>query len=426
MKLFKYFILTILLIVVASSIFIIMKPYRIERLKTWYSYIITPSEEPIKQIVKENITYDRGSIKLKDGTVLNYYEPRYKLIIKRTIPDEEFMLLKEDLKEFANLDENKLQRTHYFNIPFSYSIKKDQLEKIKEITSKYKSVRIFKSVYTQFSGDKIIYPKNDFLTPVLGHTLKKEINTITTRKGHSGLEKYYEKELSSSKDIILNIDLENQIALEKELDKLKKDLDASEVYAVSLNLDSGYVDSIASSNRVNLNNINIDNYVNLKPSIVQYIFDMDYLYKPFEIIEHKNILSKDIFLNKLNNLKNLGFFSKSNIDISNEITSPSLEDSLKVNFLQLVKAYSIFYNGGIMKDFKIAQQESISQKQVISKELANEIKDLLEEFYTIRKDKKLTLEFEDHKKYASIKFKYFEENDNRYLKAYFIVDKKGE
>jgi cell division protein FtsI/penicillin-binding protein 2 len=390
--------------------------------------MITPKEEPVKKLkIKKEVKFDRGSIKLKDGTVLNYYEPIYKLIINIIIPDKEFMLLKEDLKEFANLDIRKLKRARskrLLYIPFSYSIKKDQLEKIKEIISKYKRLSMNKYIYTELSGYKIIYPKNDFLTPALGHTQKREIEDITIRIGHSGLEKYYRKELSSSKDIILNIDLENQEALEKELDIIKKDLDASDVFAVSLNLDSGYVNSIASSNRVNLNNITRDNYVNLKPSIIQYIFDMDYLYKPFEIVEHKNILSKDRFLNKLNNLTNLGFFSKSNIDISNEITSSLLENSIKVNFMQLVKAYSIFYNDGVMKDFKIAQQNSISQKQVISKELANEIKELLEEFYTAKKDNKLTLEFEDHDKTATIKFKHFEENDIRYLKAYFIVDKR--
>jgi cell division protein FtsI/penicillin-binding protein 2 len=49
-------------------------------------------------------------------------------------------------------------------------------------------------------------------------------------------------------DIVLNIDLNKQIALKNELDTIKKDLEKDEVSSIVLDLDSGYVNLIASSN----------------------------------------------------------------------------------------------------------------------------------------------------------------------------------
>lgn len=442
-------IATIITSLIIVALILISKPHRVQRLESYaimtfdklrmdipnyilFSYHFTPNKKET-----EKINIKRGLIKLNDGTILAHNEPVYKLLISRNVKSKDFYSFAHELEknDILNLNEDKLKMKVRY-IPFSYSLTKQQAKLINSIAEKYKAYNkqgdlYYKPFFTQYSGYKRIYPKGDFLTPFIGHTLKKEVDSITTRKGWEGLESYYEELLSSNKDVILNINPNSQISLQNEVDKMKSNLAVHEVSAITLNLNSGYVDSIASSNRLDLNKqVKKDNYLYLNPSIVQYLFDINLFYQPFEIVVKKNMINKDTFLNSLNNLDYLGFLSLSKLDIEHERkTHTELKDFIngrfKINFMQLVKAYSVFYNEGLIKDFKIAQQNSpISKKQIIDKDLARKIKSTLPNYFKSIEDKKVALEFEDYIKMAKIKFEYFEKNSEKFLKAYFIVEKR--
>lgn len=434
MKIFKILALAFLALFVASSIYFINAPHRLVRLEIYIvmqmdklGFDVSDYEFKLNKLLENNKEKQeskkqiesRGTISLKDGTLLANNQVLYKLMIFKDISAKDLASLQKEL-DFINIDIQKLLKdTDDKYIAISYNISQEQARKINSIVSKYpnykKDDKYYKPMIVQFSGFKRIYTKDDFLSPFIGHTKKSQTsNNITIAEGVEGIEGYSDKELFS-KDIVLNIDLNKQIALQNEVDTLKKDLDKDEISSIVLDLDSGYVNSIASSNRLNPNkNVDSKYFSYLNPNMIQYLFDIDFLAKPINEAMQKANLKQDDF----------GLLSKSNIDINFERNSFIKDGILKVNFMQVIKAYSTFYNNGIIKDFKIANQQTISQKQIIDKTLANEIKDSLEEFYKTIEDKKIILEFKEHKKTASIKIKHIEEDNKRYLKAYFIVDKQ--
>jgi cell division protein FtsI/penicillin-binding protein 2 len=433
MKIFKILSLVFLALFVASSIYFINAPFRLARLESYFvmymdklGFDVSDYEFKSYKLFNKNnehpknskFTIPKWNIYLKDGTILTNTQDFYKLMVFKDISAKDLASLQKEL-DFINIDIQKLLRdTNDKYITLSYTLNLEEAKRVYSIVSKYpnykKDGKYYKPMIAQLSGFKRIYTKDDFLSPFIGDAKKVEDeNNITRIKGVEGIEGYYDKELFA-KRIVLNIDLNKQIALQNEVDTLKKDLDKDEVSSIVLDLDSGYVNSIASSNRLNPNK-NVDSKYSsyLNPNMIQYLFDIDFLAKPINEAMQKANVKQDDF----------GLLSKSNIDINFERNSFIKDGILKVNFMQVIKAYSTFYNNGIIKDFKIANQQTITQKQIIDKTLANEIKNSLEEFYKRIEDKKIILEFKEHKKTASIKIKYIEEDNKRYLKAYFIVDK---
>lgn len=451
MKLPSFKIIIFLLFIFTISTVFITKPYLIKRLETFTVLTLdklginTSNSESISNnstIKKDQINVDvttvktRGDIKLNDGTVLAYNKPYYKLMILQDISLKDFISFSNEVKGIVKIDKEKLRNYNSLYIPFSYSLTKEDANKIDQIAFKYKNYSkkdsngktiYYRPIITQLSGDKRIYPKTDFLTPIIGYTHKYEKDGLTTRKGIQGVEGHFNKELNLGKDIVLNINLDNQIKLEEEVDKLKKDLDAYEVVSVVLNLDNGYVDSVASSNRYNPMSIKAKEIPFLTSTINHFLFNIDFLYEPFKETLNNDNLNKEQLLEQLVYLKGLFSDRDSDIELSfKRLTSLKIGElekgNFKVNLIQLIKAYSIFYNDGVYKDFKLVNQKSIEQKQIISRELANEIKNTLEEFYKSIENKKVTLEFKEQKKMASIRFKYFKKNNIKYLKSYFIIE----
>lgn len=374
----------------------------------------------------ENINY-RGTIKTKSGEVLAYDKTYYKLVIKSNISKKDFYELKDNLKHILNLDEKKFIKysrlSKVRNLVYSYTLTKDDIKEIKKIALKYENLFENKTLYIQISGTKRVYPKVDILSPFMGYIKRTNENGIDKFKGVKGLENYYDKVLSKNKDVILNIDLQRQINLEKELTLLKKKLNSFEITSVVLELDSGYIDAIASSNRYNPMSIKAKEIPFLDPTVITYPFPVDFLYEPIKKAISENISDKNSYMYFIDKLNNIGLRYESKIDLNYEhlpitFSSNYLKGNFKVNLMQIVRAYSIFYNDGVLKDFKIAKQETINQQQVLSKKLSNKIKDSLEEFYKSIENKKMKV----RNRTASVKFKYFRKFDKRYLKVYLIID----
>lgn len=427
MSLSKKILLILFIFLIGSFFYITNSSYRMAKVEVYYQSLMKklfdiPTK---KEIVEQNNikSLERGKNSLSDGTIVADGKLLYKMMLYSKIGDADFESLKEDLKDIVKLDKRKIKKdeTQKYTV-VNFALTAEQVSKVNNIVSKYKLYEdneiFYKPIITQLSGYERVYPKDDFLSPFLGYTVKSEMpNNLTKTYGVDGIDGYYNKYLASNGNITLNLDYNKQIALQKEVDKLKSDLDKYEVSSIVLNLTSGYVDSIASSNRVNPNNITLENSDHLKhlsPSIIKNLFNINLFYEPILQAMNKSNLKEEDF----------GLLSKSKLDLKHERPSFKKDNVLKVNFMQLIKAYSIFYNDGIMKDFVIVKEKQISQKQIIDKNLADEIKNQLENFYKSIENKKVVLEFEDYKQTASIKIDYFEENNQRYLKTYFIVDKQ--
>lgn len=367
----------------------------------------------------------RGKIFLADGTVLADGLPVYKLLVDAQIGDTDFEYLRKPLEHMVTLDKQAINtRRKYGYIPVSYSITQEQADAINRVISEHYSSRsvAHQPFFVQFSGYKRTYPQKDFLSPYLGHIRKTETSKGLTRPmGVNGIEGYYDETLSSDQNITLSINADKQRALENEVDKLQHDLNKEEVSSVLINLESGYVESIASSDRRDpklyysfLRIYHARPSIYARPTLIQDLFPIGDFYKPIhEAMKKAHIKAEDF-----------GLMESSHIDLQYERKPLQQDGVLKINCMQLVRVYSIFYNDGKLKDFKIAKTDKIPEKQVIDKKLADEIKKQLPKLYETTENKKVVLEFDDYQKTASIKIDYIEDGNQRYLKAYFMVDKR--
>jgi len=169
------------------------------------------------------------------------------------------------------------------------------------------------------SGESREYPYKTALTPVIGYPHKIEENGYTRTRGVKGLEKRFELELSPRRDgkiagqrdvngyillnkesfvkeplngldIQLSIDLGLQIRIEKILDRMKKELDAKEVFAAVMESQSGRVLALASSNRYLPKHIRRKDYDALNTSAIEFSFEPGSVLKPITfslLLEHK-------------------------------------------------------------------------------------------------------------------------------------------
>jgi len=184
--------------------------------------------------------------------------------------------------------------------------------------------------------------------------------------------------------------------------------------AVIINPKNYHIKAIASSNRYNANKIFRKDQPNLEIHAILYLFKIG------------------DFITPIKDYKAFGLYEKSGIDLlyektfNNKMLGNDVKD-FKVNFLQLVKMYCAFYNGGKIGKPTIAQiNRPSSLKQIISKKDADIIKAKLPQFFNIMKNKTFMIEKEDNNETAHIYMKKVTINEKDYLKAYFMIDKIGD
>jgi len=277
------------------------------------------------------------------------------------------------------------------------------------------------------SGEKRIYTYKDMLTPVIGYNkrLIADKTNYTYLKGMSGLEKVYNEKLqdtplSKPQDIHLNINYVMQKSLEKELNELKALYDAKEVISVILDNDTFYIKAFASSNRFDPTNIKRQDISNLGVHGIQYLFKLD---------EFATLVEYTLYLNAKNPkyqiYADLELNKPSGIDLAHERVYKNEDDigfkNYKVNFMQLVRAFSPFYSGGYIGTPKLVKSEQTNKKQIISKELAQKLHSQSEIFFNTMPGKPVTLEFKDQNLSAAIYMKSFRKENHNYMQAFFTI-----
>jgi cell division protein FtsI/penicillin-binding protein 2 len=423
--------------------FTIYPNFRIKRIETLIYYVVDKvfSKKPIKIYIPEEIKNVRASIYNGNRILISYSEPIYKVLIYNSLETSKLSSVFDDVNKIIRSykkspiieNSNLRQNPNFEYLPISFNVTKEEAEKLSIVASKYKNIpiknkegkRIYKKVIDiQLSGYNRIYPLDDFFSPFIGHTRKSEDSESKTfRMGVEGIEGYYEKKLSSKSsnqsNLNLNIDYTKQIVLQLDVDMLKRELKADEVSAIYLNLDTGEVKALATSNRFDMNSVSKNNYKKLNPSVTTLLFNPEDFLFP---IEEALVLENNT--NMLMGLSKFGLLKKSGIDLAFE-QKPIIDDSLKINFMQLFKAYTVFYNEGALRDIKIAKNTKSSNKNILDPVIANTIRDELEDKYKYLENKELILDFGTYKKKANIEFRHFYDGFNNHLYGYFII-KKGE
>ncbi len=387
--------------------YIISSPYRMHRVEQYLS----PVEKKTPRL--------RAKIVTDDNVTLAYSEYVYHLsFLGEAYSKEEFKNLLDAISQVAKIDTATAMKRYSKNSNKEYKIvlfglNKQRVEKIKAIL-KQKDPKN-KYAFT-LSGERRIYPQGDTLTPVIGYTKKwTDKNNFTYRKGASGIESSYEYQLSNlgilrKVDTDLYINFQMQKTLEKEMDELKALYDAREVISVLIDTDTFHIKAFASSNRYNPNDIKEKDISNLSVHAIQYLFRID---------EFSPLYNYGLY-------ENIGLEKPSGIDLAHERTVQNKDElrTYKVNFMQLVKAFSPFYSGGyiatpiIAKDFLKDEEE---KQQFLSKTQAAEAQKKANALFGEMPGKNVTLEFEDKTVTAAVYMKSFRQGGHNYMKAYFTV-----
>lgn len=430
--------------------------------------------------IKQTTKATRGSIITADGFHVAKSQKLYKAVVDtRYIDKDKLNLFIALFSIYADIPEKlirkKLARKNGV-VVLSYDIRPKTAQYLRRLSFELRRFKVFKSIknpktgiYTVHalsvieSGEDRIYPYGKALTPVIGYPHKVEEDGYTRSKGVKGLERRFETDLAAKKDgvvfgqrdvlgyvilnkesyvkealngldIVLSINLNLQLRLEKMVDTMKKKLNAKEVFLAVMESNTGKVLSLVSSNRYLPEHIRKKDYPSLNTSAIEYSFEpgsvikpitfsillQNRLVNPFEIVnghngrfkigekvitdEHqfKQLSAEDVIVYSSNigmaqlaqrldggmfrkGLLRFGFAQKSTPDLiyekigsvpsaiklENEIykATASYGYGMRVNLMQLLRAYSAFNNNGkIATPYLVEAFIDRSQKRTLEHE----------------------------------------------------------
>ncbi len=379
----------------------------------------------------------RAQILSEDNTTLSTTKRMYKLSLLNGVFDKEtFSKLIDNLSKIVPinpyvkhyyLDEYPYSQMHHKII--AYGIDKHNKSKVEAVLNKLIKNRKDKKYHTyyyfQLSGEKRVYPYNDLLEPYLGYTIKSMKNNYTYRKGAGGLEKYYDKQLFafSSKEkkrpFHIYIDLKLQKELESKLDTLKIQKNLKEAISIIIDPNNSHIVAIASSNRYNPNKILKNDLSKMNIYAIRYLIDANNLLKP---------INKALICQKQNDIqkgyKAFGIYERSGIDLPYEkIYKNTKQSDIRLNFMQILKAYLPFYNKGKIVNPVIAiQNNSAKSKQVLSNSCAKNIHKDLKSFFASIKTKKFSAISDEYNTTVSVNMQEISIKNKKYLQAYLFVN----
>lgn len=418
-----------------ATFFIVNSPYRLNRFKLYVNTLFVKQHHV--NIFKQNPSLMplRAKIVSEDNTTLATAKKMYKLsLLNGAFDRETFSKLIHRLSQIVPinpyvkhyyLDEYPYYEIHHKII--TYGIDKSDKPKVEAVLNKFiqekKDKRYITYYYFQQSGEKRVYPYNDLLEPYLGYTVKRLKDNYTYRKGLGGLEKYYNKQLfafAPKKQVLhLSIDLKLQKKLEATLDTLKAQNKLKEAISLIINPNNGHIVAIASSNRYNPNKILKKDLSKLNISAIRYLIDANNLLEPINkalICQNKNDL--------LQGYKAFGIYKKSNIDLPYErIYKNTNKKDIRLNFIQILKAYLPFYNRGKIVNPTIAMQNNTKSNQIISLTCSKNIHEDLKSFFATIKTKKFSAISDEYNTTVSLNMQEISIKNKKYLQAYLFVDK---
>ncbi len=300
----------------------------------------------------------RGSIISADNYTLSSSQKTYQAVIRGAsiAPGKKEVFIKLfsiysgiPAETIRKKFKNKKGREIKGNIVLSREINARHAMQLKTLAYKLRKLDVFQSIKTH-SGVEVLYgldiiengesrrfPLKDVLSPILGYVGKKEENNYIRPRGKKGIERNYEKYLSTQKDgyfkgkrdvnsrvihdknsiqklrvdgydLHLNIPLALQRRVELMLDSMKTDLDADEIIVGVMESRTGKVLSLASSERYDPSHITQKDIPALNPKFSEYPYEAGSVLKPLSIsiAMDKGLVTPDKWFNTRNGRLEIG------------------------------------------------------------------------------------------------------------------------
>ena len=275
----------------------------------------------------------RGAIISADDYTLSSSQKTYQAVIRGASIDPEKKALfvklfsiysgipeKKILKKFKNRKGKEIKG----NIILSKTINARSAMQLKALAYKLRKLDVFQSIKTR-SGIEVVYgldiiengesrrfPLKDVLSPILGYVGDSSDGRYTRPSGKKGLERAYEKHITSKKngyfqgkrdvvgavihdknsikiqrvdglDLHLNIPLALQRRVELMIDQMKLSIDADEIIVGIMESKTGKVLSLASSERYDPSHIRQKDIAALVPKFTEYPYEAGSVLKPLTV-----------------------------------------------------------------------------------------------------------------------------------------------
>jgi len=308
-----------------------------------------------------SITHDRsfrGDIISADNYTLSSSEKTYEATIRGAsiVPEKKEVFIKlfsiysgipvpEVRAKFINKKGKKIKGY----IALSRNINSKHAMQLKSLSYKLRQLDVFQPIKLR-SGVEVLYgldviengesrrfPLKDVLSPILGYVRKKQEDGYNRPLGQKGIEKNYEKHITSKKDgyfkgkrdvrsrvihdknsirklrvdgydLHLNIPLAIQRRVEMMLDTMKTKLDADEIIVGVMESKTGKVLSLASSERYDPSHITQKDVPALNPKFSEYPYEAGSVLKPLSIsvAMEKGLVTPNKWFNTLNGRLQIG------------------------------------------------------------------------------------------------------------------------
>jgi cell division protein FtsI (penicillin-binding protein 3) len=290
----------------------------------------------------------RGSIISADNYTLSSSQKTYQAVIRGAsiVPEKKEVFIKlfsiysgipetDIRKRFKNRKGKEIKS----NIILSNSITSRHAMQLKSLAYKLRKLGVFRSIKNR-NGIEVLYgldiiengetrrfPLGDVMSPVLGYVGKKSDGRYTRPEGKKGLERKYEKHITSKKngyfkgkrdvvgavihdknsveiqrvdgmDLHLNIPLALQRRIELMIDAMKRRIDADEILVGVMESKTGKVLSLASSERYDPAHITQKDIPALNPKFSEYPYEAGSVLKPITLaiaLDHKVVQPMTVF-----------------------------------------------------------------------------------------------------------------------------------
>jgi len=235
------------------------------------------------------------------------------------------------------------------NIILSKTLNAKQAMQLKSLAYKLRQLKVFRSIKIH-SGIEVLYglditevgesrrfPLHDVLSPILGYISKTSDGHYTRPEGKKGLERKYDKHITSKKDgyfkgkrdvggniihdknsiqkirvdgmdLHLNIPLAFQRRVEKMIDAMKQRIDADEILVGVMESQTGKVLAMASTERYDPSHITQKDIPSLNPKFAEYPYEAGSVLKPITLslaLDYKRV-TPQTWLNTFNGRMKIG------------------------------------------------------------------------------------------------------------------------
>jgi len=300
----------------------------------------------------------RGSIISADNYILSDSQKTYQAVVRGAsiVPEKKALFVKlfsiysgisqaELLKQFKN----RKGQERKGNIILSRTISARSAMQLKALAYKLRKLDVFQSIKTSRgievlygldiieNGESRRFPLKDVLSPILGYVGKKSDGRYTRPSGKKGLERHYDKHITSKKngyirgkrdvvgaiihdknsieinrvdglDLHLNIPLALQRRVEMMIDRMQESIDAEEVIVGIMESDTGKVLSLATTKRYDPSRIRQKDVAALVPKFTEYPYEAGSVIKPLTVaiaLDHK-VVTPDTWFETYNGRLKIG------------------------------------------------------------------------------------------------------------------------